>query len=115
LDLLTQLQPLNRISLGLRLDLGDDGRQNKADTVSELYLLGMDAFSLGKYAEARACWQEALRLDPKFEPAQEGLDMLNSRQDLQEGLRICSGWISNRTNQTTNAFAASAALAASWL
>jgi hypothetical protein len=84
LDLLTQLQPLNRISLGLRLDLGDDGRQNKADTVSELYLLGMDAFSLGKYAEARACWQEAIRIDPKFEPAQEGLDMLNSRQDLQE-------------------------------
>jgi tetratricopeptide (TPR) repeat protein len=84
MDLLTQLQPLNRVSLGLRLDLGDDDRRKKTDTVSELYLLGMDAFSLGKYAEARACWQEAIRLDPKFEPAQEGLDMLNSRQDLQE-------------------------------
>jgi tetratricopeptide (TPR) repeat protein len=84
LDLLTQLQPLNRISLGVRLDLGDDGRQKRADTVNELYILGLDAFSQGKYSDARNCWQEALRLDPKFEPAQEGLDMLNSRQDLQE-------------------------------
>jgi len=84
LDLLTQLQPLNRVSLGVRLDLGDGGRQKKADMVNELYLLGLDAFAQGKYADARLCWQEALKLDPKFEPAQEGLDMLNSRQDLQE-------------------------------
>jgi hypothetical protein len=84
LDLLTQLQPLNRISLGIRLDLGDGGRQKKADTVNELYLLGLDAFAQGKYSDAKLCWQEALKIDPKFEPAQEGLDMLNNRQDLQE-------------------------------
>jgi len=83
MDLLTQLQPLNRVSLGLRLDLGDDGRQKKADMVNELYLLGLDAFAQGKYADAKICWQEALKIDPTFEPAREGLDMLNSRQDLQ--------------------------------
>jgi len=84
LDLLTQLQPLNRVSLGLRLDLGDDGRQKKADTVNELYLLGLDAFAQGKYSEAKSCWQEALKIDPTFEPAREGLNMLGNRQDLQD-------------------------------
>jgi hypothetical protein len=36
LDLLTQMQPLNRISLGVRFDLGDQGRQAVADRVSRL-------------------------------------------------------------------------------
>jgi len=84
LDLLTQLQPLNRVSLGVRLDLGDGGRQNIADKVNELYLLGLDAFAQGKYSDARVCWQEALKLDPRFDPAQEGLNMLKNRQELQE-------------------------------
>ena len=84
LDLLTQLQPLNRVSIGMRLDLGDGGRQKKADTVNELYLLGLDAFAQGKYSDAKYCWQEALKIDPKFDPAQEGIKMLNSRQELQE-------------------------------
>jgi hypothetical protein len=84
LDLLTQIQPLNRVSVGMRLDLGDGGRQKKSDTVNELYLLGLDAFAQGNYTDAKYCWQEALKMDPKFEPAKEGLNMLNSRQDLQD-------------------------------
>ncbi|MDR2942930.1 MAG: UPF0164 family protein [Treponema sp.] len=83
LDLLTQLQPLNRVSLGMRLDLGDGGRQEKANKVNELYLLGLDAFSQGNYSEAKDYWQSALKLDPTFEPAQEGIDMINKRQRLQ--------------------------------
>jgi hypothetical protein len=83
LDLLTQMQPLNRISIGVRFDLGDNGRKVKSDKVDELYLLGLDAYSQGSYDDARICWEEALRLDPAFEPARESLDMLNSRADLQ--------------------------------
>jgi len=84
LDLLTQLQPLNRISLAVRFDLGDGGRRQRADKVDELYLLGYEAYSMGNYADARVCWEEALRLDPKYEPARESLDMLNSREGLTE-------------------------------
>ncbi len=84
LDLLTQLQPMNRISLGVRFDLGDGGRQKLSDKVEELYLLGLDAFSRGNIADARIAWEEALRLDPKFEPAQESLNMLNEREDLNK-------------------------------
>ena len=82
LDLLTQLQPLNRVSLGVRLDLGDGGRGTMSDEVDELYLLGLDAFSVGNYADARICWEEALRIDPRFEPAKENLDMLDHRESL---------------------------------
>ncbi|MDR0300943.1 MAG: UPF0164 family protein [Treponema sp.] len=84
LNLHTRLQPLNGISLGVRLDLGDSGRQKNSDKVDELYLLGLDAFALGNYTDAKYCWYEALKLDPGFDPAREGLEMLNSRQDLQD-------------------------------
>ena len=82
LDLLTQLQPLNRVSLGVRLDLGDRGRQNRANRVEELYLLGLEAYSRDNYRDARICWEEALRLDPRYIPVIESLEMLTHREEL---------------------------------
>jgi len=82
LDMLTQLQPLNRISIGLRLNLGDGGRMQLAEKVDDLYMLGLEAFSRGDFANARICWEEALRLDPKYEPAKDHLLMLQGREDL---------------------------------
>jgi tetratricopeptide (TPR) repeat protein len=82
LDLLTQLQPLNRISLAVRFDLGDNGRSQMANKVEELYLLGLDAYSRGNFTDARLCWEEALRIDPQYEPAKDSLNMLNNREDL---------------------------------
>jgi len=84
LDLLTQLQPLNRVSLGVRIDLGDGGRRNESAKIEELYLLGLEAYSRGNYSDARICWDEALKQDPKFEPAKEGLKMLNEREELDK-------------------------------
>jgi hypothetical protein len=84
LDLLTQMQPLNRVSLGVRLDLGDGGRQQRANRAEEFYLLGLDAFARYNYADARLCWEEALRLDPKYEPARESLVILQYREGLIE-------------------------------
>jgi len=85
LDLLTQfMQPLNRISLAVRLDLGDSGRSQLSDNVDELYLLGLDAFSRGNIEDARRCWEEALKLNPKYEPAKESLTMLDEREKLRE-------------------------------
>ncbi|MCL2175080.1 MAG: UPF0164 family protein [Treponema sp.] len=82
LDLLTQLQPLNRISVGVRFDLGDSGRGKKADQVDELYILGLEAYSRGNYADAKLCWEEALRIDPRYDPARESLAMMNNRDEL---------------------------------
>jgi len=84
LDLLTQLQPLNRISLAVRFDLGDGGRGLLAKKVDELYLLGLEAYSKGNLDDARLCWEEALQLNPKYDPARESLDMLESREGLKQ-------------------------------
>lgn len=84
LDLLTQLQPMNRVSLAVRFDLGDGGRRLKASMVEDAYLKGIDAYSRGNYPEAKYYWEEALRLDPKFLPARQSLDMLYSREQLEQ-------------------------------
>jgi tetratricopeptide (TPR) repeat protein len=84
LDLLTQMQPLNRISIGVRFDLGDQGRQQATDRVDELYLAGLDAYSKGNYADALSNWEEALRLNPRFEPARESLTTLQGLEAVQQ-------------------------------
>ncbi|HCC36135.1 MAG TPA: hypothetical protein DEQ14_00150 [Treponema sp.] len=83
LDLLTQLQPLNRISVGVRFDLGDQGRQTITERVNSLYLTGLDAYSRGRYAEARSCWEAALTLNPRFDPAIESLKVLDGLEAVQ--------------------------------
>jgi len=77
LDLMTQIQPLNRVSLGVRLNLGDQGRKWKAERIDELYLLGMNAYSRSDLYTAKTCWEEALELDPRFSPAKEGLAIID--------------------------------------
>ncbi|MDR2618835.1 MAG: UPF0164 family protein [Treponema sp.] len=84
LDLLTQMQPLNRVSLGVRFNLGDGGRKERAGRVDQLYLAGLDAYSRGNYQEAREYWEEALRIDPKFDPATEGLSIIAHAQSVQQ-------------------------------
>jgi len=84
MDFLTQMQPLNRISLGMRFDLGDGGRSELINKIDELYLLGFEAYTQGNKEDARRCWEEALRLNPRYEPAKEGIAMLEDRQGLNE-------------------------------
>ncbi|MDR2094706.1 MAG: UPF0164 family protein [Treponema sp.] len=82
LDLLTQLQPLNRVSLGVRFDLGDNNRQARADAVDRLYIAGLEAYAAGKLEEAQKCWEEALKINPIFEPVIQAL------KSLQEAIRL---------------------------
>jgi hypothetical protein len=84
LDLLTQITPMNRISLGVHFNFGDKGRQEISDQVDALYLSGLDAYSSGDIAKAQADWEEALSLNPRFDPAQEGLSLITNSADLEE-------------------------------
>jgi hypothetical protein len=83
MDMLTQLQPMNRLSLGLRLDLGDQGRSEKANRVDSLYLDGLEAYARGEYREAQQCWEDALKLDKTYLPAQESLSILEEALAVQ--------------------------------
>jgi tetratricopeptide (TPR) repeat protein len=84
LDLMTQLQPLNRVSIGIRFDLGDQGRKQIAGQVDELYLQGLDAYAQGDYQQAAFFFEEALSLDPSFDPAREGLGIIRHSQEVEE-------------------------------
>jgi tetratricopeptide (TPR) repeat protein len=84
LDLLTQLQPLSRVSIGLRLDLGDQGRQQASDLIDDLYLKGLEAYAHGRFEEAKNYWIETLRLNPRYDPARESLEMLLRRQLVEQ-------------------------------
>ncbi|MFA6505513.1 MAG: UPF0164 family protein [Treponemataceae bacterium] len=76
LDLLTQLQPLNRISISARFDFGDGGRAGKAARVEELYLKGLEEYAGGNTDEATRLWEAVLKIDSGFDPAREGLNAI---------------------------------------
>jgi tetratricopeptide (TPR) repeat protein len=84
LDLLTQLTPMNRVSLGVRITLGDQHRKELSDRVDSLYLAGLNAYAEGNNAEAWNCWEEALRINPRFDPAREGLNNLIHSQEVED-------------------------------
>jgi hypothetical protein len=84
LDLLTQVQPLNRVSVGIRFDLGDQGRKQTAGQVDELYLAALTAYGAENYTEAVYYFEEALRLNPKFEPAREGLEVIRRLKSVEQ-------------------------------
>jgi len=87
LDLLTQFQPLNRVSVGIRFDLGDQGRKARTEKVDELYIAGLDAYSRSDLDTAKYYWEEAIRLDPKFDPAREGLSVINKTIGVEERIQ----------------------------
>lgn len=82
LDLLTQLQPFNRISVSARFNFGDGGRKEKAAKVDNLYLRGLEEYAGGNLEGALTLWVEALQLDPGFDPAREGVDAIRSSNEL---------------------------------
>jgi tetratricopeptide (TPR) repeat protein len=84
LDLLTQMQPLNRVSVGVRFDLGDQGRARTSSRVDEMYLAGLNSYAAGNYSEAQYYFEEVLKLDPKFEPAREGLEVIGRAQAVEQ-------------------------------
>ena len=84
LDLMTQIQPLNRVSIGVRLDLGDQGRKVDAEKAEELYLAGLDAYARADIESAKALWEEALHLDPRYNPAKEWLGIVHRTQQTEE-------------------------------
>ncbi|MDR2049413.1 MAG: UPF0164 family protein [Treponema sp.] len=87
LDLLTQLTPLNRVSIAVRFNFGDQGRKEFSNRVDALYLEGLDAYTEGRYDLAIERWREVLELNPKFDPAREGIELVENSRALDEHIR----------------------------
>ena len=87
LDLLTQFTPLNRISISARINLGDQGRQEISDRVDALYLSGLEAYRNDDRDQARYYFEEALRINPRFDPAKEGIALIEDSIALDDRIR----------------------------
>ena len=73
LDLTTSLAPLNRISLSAKILLGDKGRSITDAQVDEYYKIGLKYYADAKWEDAILVWEEALKLNKRFDPAIQGI------------------------------------------
>ncbi|MFQ3619465.1 MAG: UPF0164 family protein [Spirochaetales bacterium] len=84
LDMTTQFTNLDRFSLQIKINLGDEGRRAKAQKVEELYLSAIEAFAKGDFQQALAFCDQALSLDPTFTPARDTLQTIERSLQLQK-------------------------------
>lgn len=87
LDLATQFQAMDRMSVSLKWNLGDRGRTTLRDKVQELYLEGLEAYAQGRYYDAISLWEECLELDNEFLPAEEMINTTKKSLDLEEEMK----------------------------
>jgi len=83
-DLLTTLAVPDRLSVEIKLNLGDLGRQEAEDRARELYLAGLDSYAKGNLEDAVLQWDKALEILPTFIPARELRDTAQKALDLRE-------------------------------
>lgn len=92
LDLTTSVAPLNRISLSAKIQLGDKGRSIIDAQVDEYYKTGLKYYADAKWEDAIIIWQEALKLNKRFDPAIQGIQSAQYQIDMfrkiQESLML---------------------------
>jgi hypothetical protein len=84
LDLTTQYDELDRISIEVRLNLGDYGRKDKEEKAEVLYIEGLKIYAEGDFIGAIKKWEECLLLNPVFSPANDMIDTAINSFELQE-------------------------------
>lgn len=92
LDFTTSFNPLNKISVSSKLMLGDRGRSIIAKQVDEYYALGLKYYAMADWESAIAAWQEALKLNKRFDPAILGIESAQYQIDMfkhiEESLKL---------------------------
>lgn len=83
LDRTTQIGKIDRLSVQLQLNLGDQGRKTLSQRVDDLYLLALTALSNSNYLEVIEYCRQALELDPGFTPAAETLTIAQESYRLE--------------------------------
>lgn len=83
-DQTSSMNPVNRISLAVKVDLGDSGRFFLQRKIDKLYADGLASYTVGKMDEAIAIWTQVLELDPGFDPAIKGIESAKYSMALRE-------------------------------
>ncbi|NLM01680.1 MAG: UPF0164 family protein [Treponema sp.] len=81
-DMTSSINPVNRISLCAKMNLGDKGRKALQEEVDSLYIEGLQLYNEEMLEEAIDVWKQSLALDPSFDPAKEGIENAQNMIDL---------------------------------
>lgn len=85
LDLSGRAGPLDKFSVQAKVNLGDKGRGALAQRVEELFLLGVEQYADGNYAQAIGLWRQVLEIEPRHRAAAENIrtaeEVLSLRRD----------------------------------
>lgn len=92
LDFTSSFSPLNKLSLSLKLKLGDKGRSIIDKQVDKYYQQGLIYYAEADYQAAIDVWKEALKLNKRFDPAKLGIQSAQYQIDMfqliKESLRL---------------------------
>ena len=86
-DLTSSLNPVNKISLAVKMDLGDEGRQKREKEADKLYTEGMHLYAQGEFEKAIEKWRQVLELYPRFDPAKKGIATAQNTLALHKRIR----------------------------
>jgi hypothetical protein len=87
LDMTTQAAIFNRVSLAVKLNLGDRGRAERQRKVELLYVEGLKLYASGALEEAIGIWTDVLEIDRSFDPAREGIETAALTLEIQKQIR----------------------------
>jgi tetratricopeptide (TPR) repeat protein len=87
LDFTSSFSPLNRVSLSMKLLLGDQGRSIIDQQVDDYYQQGLLYYAEANYEAAIEIWKEALKLNKRFDPAKLGIQSAQYQIDMFEKIR----------------------------
>ncbi len=86
LDLATQFGTDERFSVAANINLGDSGRAEIEREVEDYYAEGLEAYAKGNYASALSFWEQALKLDPTFQPAAQYEQTVKTAMGLEKAM-----------------------------
>lgn len=87
LDMVTQLSGPDNFSVEARFNFGDRGRAERRRHLEDLYLEGVEALTAGELERAVSLLEQAVEIDPRFEPAVETLENARRARALEEQMR----------------------------
>lgn len=87
LDFTTSFAPFNKFSLSAKILLGDKGRSLLAQKVDEYYAEGLMYYAEGNWEMAIECWENALHLNKRFNPAILGIKAAKYRIEMLDMIK----------------------------